>query len=392
MTWFKLRVVFYFFAEEQELSLSCGLDPEPPHTIREHQTSLERRQLRRTGEAKITVKVEDDDEEPPFSQPETDGANSSDPGLPRGSAARRENLPGPETDDSDGGWKESAERPSGLDSVDIPGGDTGPGVGKKPFRCSECGKRFTRNSHLKIHTRIHTGEKPFSCSFCNKRFTQKVGLDNHLTTHTGEKPFSCSLCAKRFSRSDTLKIHMKIHSRGNAVACSSGDLNFASARPGGHRCVGPQLQHLWSNQRAEQHQGLEGGGITTFTFTGVPVKSEEEDEEPSQTPQSEPMGAETAGGAGSDREGGWKRPSEAGRQEGRVCHTRPFSCSQCGETFGRRFNLRRHMRTHTGERPFTCSVCARSFKQRKNLVKHARFHTGTSSCGHWGREGDGSLY
>lgn len=369
---FKLRVVFYFFAEEQELSLSCGLAPEPPHTIREHQTSLERRQLRRTGEANITVKVEDDDgddQEPPFSQPEADGADSSDPGLPRGSAARRENLPGPETDDGDGGWKESAAaRPSGLDSVDIPGGDAGPGVRKKPFRCSECGKRFTRNSHLKIHTRIHTGEKPFSCSFCNKRFTQKVGLDNHLTTHTGEKPFGCSLCAKRFSRSDTLKIHMKTHSRGNAVACSSGGLSFASA---------------WSSQRAEQHQGLGGGGVATFTFAGVPVKSEEEDEEPSQTPQGEPVGAGTAGGAGSDR--------EAGGQEGGVCRTRPFSCSQCGERFGRRFNLRRHMRTHTGERPFTCSFCARGFKQRKNLVKHARVHTGTSSCGPWGREGDASL-
>lgn len=373
----------FFFAEEQELSLSSGLDPEPPHTIGEHRTSLERRQLRGTEEARITVKVEDDDEEPQFSQPEpeADGTNSSDPGLPCGSAARRENLPGPDTDDSDGGWKESTELPSGLDSVEIPGGDAGPDVSKKPFRCSDCGKRFTRNSHLKIHMRIHTGEKPFSCSFCNKKFTQKIGLDNHLTTHTGEKPFHCSLCGKRFSRSDTLKIHMKIHSRVNAFTCSTCDLTFASAHPGGHQCVGPQLQHLWSSQRAEQHQGLQGGGITTFTFTGVPVKSEEEDqEEPqaSQTPQSL-MEAGAAGGPGSHCEGGWKQPSEAGRQEGGVCETRPFSCSECGETFGRRFNLKRHMRTHTGERPFTCSVCARSFKQRKNLVKHMRFHTGTSS-------------
>lgn len=412
---------FFFFADDQQLSLnttvspeqkdwSSDLDPEPPHTKEEHEehrTSPKRRQLRSPEEAKITVKVEDDDEEePPLSQtePEADGANSSDPGFPSCSVDRRENLSGPETDDSDGGWKETPELQFGLNSVEIPGRDAGPDVRKKPFRCSECGKRFTRNSHLKIHMRIHTGEKPYSCSFCNKKFTQKIGLDNHLTTHTGEKPYSCSLCGKRFSRSDTLKIHMKIHSRINPFTCRMCDGKYAFAHPGVHQCVGPQLQQLWSNQRAEQHPGLEDGDITTFTFTGVPVKSEEDDEEEpqsSQTHQTKLVEAGADGGPGSlrspalrsagdhredrlepesnDCDARWMQPSQAGRQEGGGCEMRPFSCSECGEKFGRRFNLKRHMRTHTGEKPFTCSVCAQSFKQRKNLVKHMRFHTGTSS-------------
>uniref|UniRef100_A0A3Q3XIJ5 C2H2-type domain-containing protein n=1 Tax=Mola mola TaxID=94237 RepID=A0A3Q3XIJ5_MOLML len=125
-------------------------------------------------------------------------ARDSYPDSQHGAGDQTENVLGPETDGSD--------------------------TSKKPFCCSECGKRFTRNSHLKIHMRIHTGEKPFSCSFCSKKFTQKVGLDNHLTTHTGEKPFSCSLCnkcfsRKRFGRKFNLKRHMRTHTGEKPFIC-----------------------------------------------------------------------------------------------------------------------------------------------------------------------------
>ncbi|XP_037102943.1 zinc finger protein OZF-like [Syngnathus acus] len=53
-----------------------------------------------------------------------------------------------------------------------------------------------------------------------------------------------------------------------------------------------------------------------------------------------------------------------------------WKCSQCGRTLGDRRNLRRHMMVHTGEKPFMCSICGKRFSQKANLITHTRTHTG----------------
>ncbi|XP_046407825.1 zinc finger protein 271-like isoform X2 [Ischnura elegans] len=55
---------------------------------------------------------------------------------------------------------------------------------------------------------------------------------------------------------------------------------------------------------------------------------------------------------------------------------KPFMCKVCGKFFSRKDNLYAHVRTHTGERPFSCNVCEKSFSIKSNLVRHVRTHTG----------------
>uniref|UniRef100_A0A3Q3JR99 C2H2-type domain-containing protein n=1 Tax=Monopterus albus TaxID=43700 RepID=A0A3Q3JR99_MONAL len=186
-------------------------------------------------------------------------------------------------------------------------------------------------------------------------------------------------------------------------------------------CIKEEQEEPWTCQEGEQFQGLEEADVTRFPFTPIPVKSEDDEEEPQSSwlhqshaeGKRHSEGGEDCGGPEPARNPGphrllqletSDRPEESSETDvseddwtktrehqsglnsvtnnARDTDKESFICSKCGTTFGHRTNLKRHMKCHTGEKPFSCSFCSKSvvcytsFSHGWSLDKHMRVHTG----------------
>ncbi|XP_071355557.1 zinc finger protein 26-like isoform X2 [Trachinotus anak] len=163
----------------------------------------------------------------------------------------------PESDDSVDSdfWKESRKPQLGLNplkNIDVSVSDMRYNSFRKPYSCSECGKRFLYICHMKSHMKWHTVQRPFFCSVCGQKCLYRSHLKIHMRTHTGEKPFSCPVCGKKYAHKASMQTHMSVHTVEKQYSCSVCDKSFAwFTELKYHQCVGEsshQSQH-WGKTR-----------------------------------------------------------------------------------------------------------------------------------------------
>ncbi|XP_068189542.1 zinc finger and BTB domain-containing protein 8B [Antennarius striatus] len=84
------------------------------------------------------------------------------------------------------------------------GEDTGDGlvVPVKLHKCPFCPYTAKQKGIMKRHIRCHTGERPFPCPLCGKRFTRQEHLRSHAhSVHRHFWPVSCKSCRRSFTGS-----------------------------------------------------------------------------------------------------------------------------------------------------------------------------------------------
>lgn len=116
----------------------------------------------------------------------------------------------------------------------------------RPHGCRICAKTFKWKHVMKRHEANHSGKKPWRCSECNKRFARKDNAVVHQLLHSDNpKPWSCPVCKKDFSAKRSAKKHVnKVHGfdlpeipkkekQNMAVIGNEGDLDDTIASPRG---------------------------------------------------------------------------------------------------------------------------------------------------------------
>ncbi|VDK44786.1 unnamed protein product [Anisakis simplex] len=61
---------------------------------------------------------------------------------------------------------------------------------------------------------------------------------------------------------------------------------------------------------------------------------------------------------------------------------KPHKCHVCCKSFGKKFELSRHLVVHTKERRFNCEKCGKKFSQRSSLSQHVQMHNEEEALRH----------
>ncbi|KAF7214309.1 zinc finger protein 568-like, partial [Nothobranchius furzeri] len=364
--------------EEAFEELNAGVDQQDPEHfhIKEEQeellTSLEGEQLNlmeiddaRFSFTSVSIKSEDDEEKPMFSQ--LHQQQIEDKHIPTSSSAdqikaetservetrRTPDLnPHEQTDSSDtevSGDEENDDEDSEL-------ADSGPETGERDddwneSRSSKTDVKWSLQKHVRVtnHSAIRSSGclinnklvkvtqrvdscrkgriklKSYICDDCGKVFRDKSTLIAHIRVHTGQKPFACELCEQRFRQKSTLTIHMRVHTGQKPFACELCEQRFS---------------HKTSlNNHMRIHTG------------------------------EKPFACKICG---------QKFAQKTSFNGHMTVHTgqKPFVCELCGQSFSQKATLNRHMIVHSGEKPFDCELCGQKFSRKASLKNHMSVHTG----------------
>lgn len=252
-----------------------------------------------------------------------------------------------------------------------------------------CERKFFKKCYLIEHINSHLDSKHFYCELCKKNYASKDYLRLHnLQFHTNpeELPHQCNICGKKFSRESLLTAHQKLHVQAKCSECDRTlasihslkvhMLNMHSAQPrepmATHVCdfCGQVYHH---KQSLEKHINLQHLGAEDTDRIQCPVcakwvyskqylKVHIRNVHSGQNLQ---VTCNICRSVCANKRA-------LSTHKNKVHAERKLECEVCGKMFKLPKHLKEHRAAHMGQQLYTCTVCGYGSNYNGNLYTHMK--------------------
>nr|KAG5707223.1 hypothetical protein BaRGS_017907 [Batillaria attramentaria] len=186
--------------------------------------------------------------------------------------------------------------------------------------------------HINPERDNYNVDKITHCWKCGEEFNSRKLLVRHLKEHNIDLPFKCYLCDASYdSRQECLTHQEKMHSSDWSILKDKNGVD--SVETYAERLDRIVERNCKTGQFLEEGDDADGLGLAGM-----------EDGQGADAVASDYL-------------------------------QRKVYCSLCPKRFWSLQDLRRHMRSHTGERPFECDKCQKRFTLKHSMMRHRRKHT-----------------